>query len=329
MKCIITADIHAGVHKDDEIWLRQTESLFNQIHDTAIKENIKDIVVLGDLFHDRKVVNIATLNRTYNMLKSLNMFNIILLLGNHDTYHKHHKHPNAPVIFESLSHVNIIDELEIIENVAFLPWTTEKVDISAITQPFLFTHIEIDGFPITYKSNFFGGYSKNVFDHFKKVISGHLHIPSNKGNILYCGAPFHLTFSDKGSTCGYYIFDNGKIRFIENSDYSRYVRVTTEDKVDRKMIEGNMVSMNFVKDYGILGNNRKIEYMQSLNPLRLFPDFTNISVSSDVSSSSEELGPVKSVKDILKDYVSNIELPSHINGTTLLSIMEKMMESGA
>ena len=99
MKCIITADIHAGVHKDDEIWLRQTESLFNQIHDTAIKENIKDIVVLGDLFHDRKVVNIATLNRTYNMLKSLNMFNIILLLGNHDTYHKHHKHPNAPVIF--------------------------------------------------------------------------------------------------------------------------------------------------------------------------------------------------------------------------------------
>lgn len=328
-KFIVVSDLHIGIHKDDEIWLRQTESLFDQIRDTAVKKNIDNIIIAGDFFHERKTVNVATMYRAYNILKSLSDFHIIILIGNHDTYYKNQIDPNSLYVFSDLSNVQIIDELTVIDDAAFLPWTTEKVNITEIRQKYLISHIEIDGFPATYKSNFFGGYDKNDFQHFEKVISGHFHIPSNRGNILYCGAPFHLTFSDKGSTSGYYIFDKGKIRFVENQDYAKYVRVTTEDAVDRKMIEGNMVSMNFVKDYGILGNNRKIEHMQSLNPLRLFPDFTNISVHTDISSTQEDLAPVKSVKEILHDYVSNIELPPHINGTTLLSIMEKMMESGA
>jgi len=324
-KFIVVSDLHIGIHKDDEIWLRQTELLFDSIRDTAIKENINTIIVAGDFFHERKTINVSTLYRAYNILASLSDFEIILLIGNHDTYNKHQVDPNSLYIFSSLPNIRIIDKITAIDNVAFLPWTTEKVDISKIKQEYLISHIEIDGFPATYKSNFFGGYPRKEFDHFTKVISGHLHIPSHKGNILYCGAPFHLTFSDKGSTCGYYIFNNGKIKFIENPSYSRYVRITTEDEVTREMIEGNMVSMNFVKDYGILGNNRKIEYMQSLNPLRLFPDFTNISVCSDISFNTEEVAQVKSVREILHDYVQNIELPSHINSTTLLSIMEKMM----
>ncbi len=142
-KFIVLADLHIGIHKDDEIWLKQTESLFDQVRDTAIKKNIDKIIIAGGFFHERKTVNVATMCRAYNILKSLPDFHIIIVIANHDTYYKNQIDPNSLYVFSDLSNVQIIDEFTVIDNIAFLPWTTEKVNITEIKQKYLISHIEM------------------------------------------------------------------------------------------------------------------------------------------------------------------------------------------
>jgi len=79
------------------------------------------------------------------------------------------------------------------------------------------------------------------FKKFKHVYSGHFHLPSTKGNITYLGSPFQHTFNDVGSIRGYYIFDDGKLEFIEFTNAPKFYIITTNNlKENLDKIEGNL-----------------------------------------------------------------------------------------
>jgi len=326
LKAIFLSDIHIGIHKNSDIWLNQSINLFHTIHDKCVKENISNIFILGDLFHERKTLNIQTMCIVMEMMNELKNLNVYLLLGNHDTYYKNITWPYSPYLFEKMNHVKIIDRPTIVENITFLPWSTSPYDLSKYDTPILAGHFEIDGFPATCTDLFKGGRSSKDFEKFEIVLSGHFHIPCKKGNILYCGSPFHLTMSDRGSKCGYYILDDKNITFVENTEYAKYLRITTEDKVTKKQIEGNIVDLLYTKDYGSLGNVRKLEYIQSMNPLRVSSNFTNALNYNNVETSKEMDISSKSNEDILREYINVISIPKHIKKNALNSIIERFIK---
>jgi metallophosphoesterase superfamily enzyme len=58
--------------------------VITQIHDAAIKENISDIIFLGDFFHNRKEISLKALNTGIQCADLLNKFNTHFIIGNHD-----------------------------------------------------------------------------------------------------------------------------------------------------------------------------------------------------------------------------------------------------
>lgn len=332
MKSIIVADPHIGAHKNDKIWIKQAEFLFDQIHDTCTRENIKQVIVVGDWFDSRLSVDVSTLCTSYEILSKLSDLDIILLLGNHDQYYKNLPYPNSLTVFESLPHVRLISEPTEIENVIFLPWSLQKYDLTQYNKPFVIGHFDISDFFVADEDSKKNRYKKEEFEKFMFVITGHFHTPSQKGNIMYCGAPYHLSFSEEGAKMGYYIFDDQAdnfVRFIENERYAKYIRISTEDALEPTMIEGNIVRLIYSKDYGTQGNNEKLEKVQSLHPLKLDTDFSNISINTeDENEETSENSVMESIntKEIFVNYIKTITLPEHLEYNTLIHVIDNIME---
>jgi len=108
-KIAVVSDIHAGVHQNSSQWhdiLIKWSEWFKQ---ECIKNNIKDIIIPGDLLHERNEVNVATLSVVSRMLESLRQFNIIIIVGNHDSYYKERSDVHSLEMLKNWDNITIID----------------------------------------------------------------------------------------------------------------------------------------------------------------------------------------------------------------------------
>ncbi|MFW6173704.1 MAG: hypothetical protein ACOC5T_08165, partial [Elusimicrobiota bacterium] len=165
----------------------------------------------------------------------------------------------------------------------------------------------------------------NISDlsHFEQVYSGHFHTPSQKSNIKFIGSPFQQTFNDTGDSKGYYIFDNGKLEFIEFTNSPKFVKLTTEDELKEEEIKNNIVKFVFLEDYGNVKNDKLIEKVQSLQPHKLHIDY-NINVDdSDLTQDGEDF-QVDDNSKIIREYIDKKDLPKNIKKDVLKKFVEKL-----
>jgi DNA repair exonuclease SbcCD nuclease subunit len=75
------------------------------------------------------------------------------------------------------------------------------------------------------------GLSKDLFNKFDLVFSGHYHHRSDDGHIYYLGNPYELTWQDYNDPRGFHLFDlsTRKLEFIGNP-YTMFARVEYDDK---------------------------------------------------------------------------------------------------
>ena len=79
-KICCIADIHIGVHQNSQMWLDICDSWTDWLVLELNKNNIKDIVICGDLFHYRDEIAVNTIHHVSNFLFKLKDFNIISAL---------------------------------------------------------------------------------------------------------------------------------------------------------------------------------------------------------------------------------------------------------
>ena len=80
------SDIHLGVHQDSQRWHNIALSFARWLDEQLTKHNIQDIVISGDIFHNRHEIGVNTLHAAYDFFKILDKYNIIAITGNHDCY---------------------------------------------------------------------------------------------------------------------------------------------------------------------------------------------------------------------------------------------------
>jgi DNA repair exonuclease SbcCD nuclease subunit len=75
------------------------------------------------------------------------------------------------------------------------------------------------------------GLSKEIFDKFDLVFSGHYHHRSSDKHIHYLGNPYELTWQDYNDPRGFHLFDTDTrtIDFIRNP-HTMFARVEYDDK---------------------------------------------------------------------------------------------------
>lgn len=322
-KVAIVSDIHAGVHQNNSQWheiLIQWGEWFKQ---ECLNHNIKDIIIPGDLLHERNEVNVNTLHVVSRVLESLKQFNIIIVVGNHDSYYKERSDVHSLEMLKHWDNITIIDkpvsDTFFGKSVSFCPWagdvtTLPKSDI-------LFGHFEIQGFNVTRERVCEHGLNAvNLLDISPLVITGHFHIKDEKkfssGTILYTGCAYELYWGDYDSTKGYYILDipTSKYTFYENNISPKHKKILATDLKKNKItdqlkqdIKGNWVKIIIDEPVNTDVLMILIEKLKTYKPLDIKIDYT-----IDPTSTNTDLNIDITGVDITKsihEYVENIDIP--------------------
>ena len=246
MKVAIITDQHFGARSDSIAFLDFFEKFYdNTFFPCLDTNNISTVLILGDTFDRRKYVNFYALDRAKKMffdkLAERNI-TVHMLAGNHDTYFKNTNEVNSPdLLLKEYNNIHVIDDPETIEvdgtKICMMPWICPEnyqasLDEMKTTKAELcMGHFEIAGFAMYRGMESHEGLSKETFEKFDMVFSGHYHHRSDDGHIYYLGNPYELTWQDFNDPRGFHLFDlsTRELEFVRNP-YTMFARIEYNDK---------------------------------------------------------------------------------------------------
>lgn len=291
-KVCCIADLHIGVHQNSIFWHETALKWARWLKDELESHNIKDIFILGDLYHYRDEIAVNTIHVVNQILNIWNDFNLVILVGNHDAFYKDRSDINSLSILDGWKNIQVISEPSTYtvlgKTISFLPWgsSVEKIEKSDV----IFGHLEIESFKMnSHKHCDHGFKSSDLLAKGELIMTGHFHLRDERKydskTIVYVGNPFEMDFGDTGSTKGYYIldFNNLNYTFYENKLSPKHKKLTLSDLTTFKTLTATevkqLVNNNIVKlvvDKKITTDNIEllIQKMATHNPFNLSVDYS-------------------------------------------------------
>lgn len=234
----IFSDPHYGIHRNGETWHKIALQHAQWAADTFKVRGIRDIIIPGDVFHDRNDIAVNTLHVVTKIFEILKDFNIIITVGNHDAFFRDNSSVHSVSILNGWNNITVIDKLFVDsfhgKDIAFCPWGQ---DINEVPKcDLIFGHFEINSFQMNVAKVCTNGLNtSDLTSRAKLTISGHFHHRAERkykdGTILYAGCPYQQDWGDFETTKGLYILDldNLEYEFIENTVSPRYVKLAYSD----------------------------------------------------------------------------------------------------
>ena len=280
MKVALVTDTHLGYKSGHPVFLDYMERFFTDTFFPELeRRGVERIVHLGDLVEHRKAITFTSMKRIreffLNPILEMNL-EVEMIVGNHDVPYRNTNHPNAQTeLFSEFGNITIhdrpytayMDDTEVV----LMPWINEENGNAAFNMidreredrnRILLGHLEVAGMEMYRGIECENGISRDRFREFDLVVSGHFHVRGRKGNVVYMGNPYHLTWADHGDPRGFAILDvdSNEIEYIDNprtifsrltyDDSSedpgedavrdRYVKVVVETVKDPAHLEGFM-----------------------------------------------------------------------------------------
>lgn len=227
---LVGTDFHIGMRNSDEIFMQRQLDYLGVLLEQMKQRDVKILLHLGDLFDNRKLLNIRTqsifMDRFFSKLHDAGI-ELITLIGNHDIYYRNTNAVHSiALLAKQYDNIRIIDEpteLELVgKQFMLLPWICKEnydtcVDaIKRCQADILCGHLEVNGALMTKGIYCEHGLSPSLFKHIPEVWSGHFHIPSTTGNIEYIGNPFDMTWADYNTPKGCFFYDGSQRIRVEN-----------------------------------------------------------------------------------------------------------------
>ena len=265
---LLFSDLHIHSHKKSTERLQDCLDVLAWIFDTAVEREIRHVIFLGDLFHDRMRIEVQTLHRTHEVFEKYfydPKFDLYLLLGNHDMWSRDKWDIYSPKVVSGWDAVHVIDHpqnLNILgQHFDFLPFTENPIQEIAdlLAQPskserrVLCSHMALDGAIL----NSFGIHADVVVEHdnemvkvdadflrkWDRVFLGHYHAPQMiNDRVEYVGSPLQLTFGEAHQEKHLAVFDvqNFTTEYVVN-EFSRKHIVTTLGNLPNHDLKDNFV----------------------------------------------------------------------------------------
>lgn len=218
-KIVITADIHFGVPG------KLTDILYacRVIREYCKLSEIDTVMVLGDLYHDRRYLEIDVLSASHNFFEETNEKyeqQWVVFPGNHDMFQRHSWTINSLTPLKK--HLTVIEDvvkLEI-ENRTFwiLPFITfektymtvlHRINELASPEDILLTHIGVNGAVMNTCFMLKDWGLVNFADtKFKRVYTGHFHSKQSiNDKVFYPGSPIPFKHDEGNVPHGFYVLD--------------------------------------------------------------------------------------------------------------------------
>jgi DNA repair exonuclease SbcCD nuclease subunit len=326
MKVAIITDQHFGARNDSIAFL----DFFQKFYDTTFfptldENNIDTVLILGDTFDRRKYVNFYALDRAKKMFFDKleeRGIRVHMLAGNHDTYYKNTNEVNSPeLLLTEYNNIDVISKPETIiidgTSICMMPWICpdnyqDSIDELKNTKAEIcMGHFEIAGFAMHRGMESHDGLSKDLFQRFDMVFSGHYHHRSDDGHIYYFGNPYELTWQDYNDTRGFHLFDleTRRLEFIANH-YTMFKRIEYDDK-EKEPIDLDALDLKetFVKlivinktDYYKFDKFTQKLYNKGCYEIKIIEDmseFEDGEIDSDIN--------LEDTVSVLSNYIESIE----------------------
>jgi DNA repair exonuclease SbcCD nuclease subunit len=248
----IFSDIHIGLNQDNPMWHEIMLDFADWVSKKYIDLGINEIIIPGDIFHNRSEISVNTLSVAKRFFDKLRDFKIFILVGNHDCYYKDRSDINSISLLKGWNNIIIADTSALLaykdKKISLIPWGTPidnipKTDIC-------FGHFEIQTFYMnTYKVCDHGIESTNILNKAPLVISGHFHNRDERvyknGKIVYVGSPYQQNFGDVDQSRGVYILnlENNELEFIENDISPKHYKIFLS-KIKNKTQDINFLKTN-------------------------------------------------------------------------------------
>jgi DNA repair exonuclease SbcCD nuclease subunit len=329
------SDIHLGLGQDSKEWHDIVINFAEWASNEYKKNNIEDIIIPGDIFHNRSYISVETLSVAKKFFDYFKDFNVYISTGNHDCFKKDTSDINSISILDGWKNINIaeneIKQLETTNNkkICLVPWGVSLKDVPKTD--IIFGHFEIDSFYMnSYKLCEHGLSYKELFNHAPLIISGHFHKKDHRkyenGEIVYLGSPYQHNFGDTKDSRGIYILDttSNTFQFIENNISPKHYKITINEDLSEDIIKNNFISLvidnkededkiiEFKGKIAALNAKMiKVHYNEQENDLKVFNEDKELG-TSDLMKSIEEyiesLNPEnkKEVVDYIKELYNSL-----------------------
>jgi DNA repair exonuclease SbcCD nuclease subunit len=334
MKIAVVNDTHWGVRNDNRALADYQKKFWDEVFFPYLEENdITTVFHLGDIVDRRKYINFVTAKRLEDEFikpcadKGIELY---IVAGNHDTFFKNTNEVNAlrqlygTSAYENL-HLYWEEPVELDMDgckIMLSPWMCaenyeQSIQAFNDTQAqVLMGHFEITGFEMDKGHICSTGMSKDVFQKFDAVYSGHFHQPSSHGNITYLGAQFEMTWSDYDQKRGFSVFDTEtrEMEYIENPLHIFHkiwyddTSMTIEDVAN---LDTSRLTNTYIK---VIITNKENPYIFDLFLDRLQQSgATDIKVvddhmNMDIIDESELVDEAQDTLTILRNYIDNLDI---------------------
>jgi DNA repair exonuclease SbcCD nuclease subunit len=326
LKVAIITDQHFGARNDSITFLDFFQKFYDDTFFPSLDAaGINTVLILGDTFDRRKYVNFYALDRAKKMFFDKleeRGIRVHMLAGNHDTYYKNTNDVNSPdLLLREYNNIDVIDSPETIvidgTSICMMPWICpenyqESLDEMKNTKAEIcMGHFEIAGFAMHRGMESHEGLSKETFDKFDMVFSGHYHHRSDDGHIYYLGNPYELTWQDYRDTRGFHLFDleRRELEFIPNPN-TMFERLEYDDKecepIDLDLVDltGKYVKLVVVNKTDYYKFDKFIQklYNKGCYEIKIIEDFSEF----EEGQINEEIN-LEDTVSVLSNYVDSIE----------------------
>lgn len=319
MKFAVFTDLHLGIKQDDSSWHEVALNWCDSMVKTLKEKNVKDIIFLGDFFHNRNTICVDTLNVTSKFLKKLTDFNLHMILGNHDLYYKKEYTTSAVNIFDGFPNIKIYQKPEYItvgnKKLLFCGW---GYDLMEYKSDILFTHAEISTFKFNETQTCEDGYlCSDLLKNHRLIYTGHFHLRQTKkyklGEIRYVGNPFQMDFSDENDKKGFDILDTetGEREFIENKISPRFVRMKLSKMIQKDpeemlpIIRNSYFKLIIDRNINTEDLNELLSLINGCRPRSSAHEYLN--KQAFVKDENGEVEMISfQIEDAIQEYITNV-----------------------
>lgn len=272
----VCTDLHFG---RKQFTRSKTTDTLNYLYTSIIESACENILILGDIWDHRKVIDWAIFNEVNAFFTKLQDKKIVILVGNHDCYYRNTIQENSlSYLHKMFQNIFVVQETTFLDingnNFLCVPWIVSEDDKNNPSEKtikkadWVVGHFEFVNFEVLPGVNATDGFSASKFKN-KPLLSGHYHIASTNSNIKYLGVCQQMSWSDYNTKKGHYILKhiegkNIELVFVENTISERYIKIFIRSldhlpiRVEGLWKENGDVNVLCLKDYEDLCDSLEI-----------------------------------------------------------------------
>ena len=321
IKFIFTGDWHLSKYSNDKIEIssnlpERLDSLKNAMYfiaSYAIENNIKYIVIAGDIFHNKSIIHSLALNIFLNFLREHKDLKFIIIDGNHDLSGKAEGVVSALSCLDYEPNITYIHKPLKIGQILFVPYSCDMIDIiKNSSSEYLISHFGLNEGMLNSGISIVADIGiKDLSGKYKTVLLGHYHKPqeiiNNNISVYYTGSIIELDYGERDEDKRFLLVDTDKniIESVSTQGYKKHYNfeLTSENK-EKVLIEarklrdqGHYIQLSQKEEMDVSEIREEFKVTN-----KIIRDITNRGITSDMKM-EDKLKKYLEIKEIPKDHI--------------------------